>query len=34
VLDKMQLNALVSSPVASKEKLMRRVSFDLKGLRD
>ncbi|MFT6370927.1 MAG: hypothetical protein ACJAUQ_000328 [Maribacter sp.] len=32
VLDKMQLNALTPSPIASKEKLMRRVSFDLTGI--
>lgn len=32
VLDKMQLNGLSPSPMASKEKLIRRVSFDLTGL--
>ncbi|MFD0797471.1 PSD1 and planctomycete cytochrome C domain-containing protein [Maribacter chungangensis] len=32
VLDKIQKNGLMPSPVASKEKLLRRVSFDLTGL--
>jgi len=32
VMEKLKLNSLSPSPMASKEKLLRRVSFDLTGL--